>query len=333
MYRIVLLLSLAISAGMLAGCGNQAKQEIVSKPVGSVEKLVQETAFPRIYTDAKGHAVFIKKKPERIAIMFFHLADSMFILNTPPVAAPQLQGFLSDWESLKPHLAVNPVIDLGRQTSINLEKVLEVQPDLIIGGILNEGMYDELSMIAPVALLDTRELAGDWREVPREVAKIIGQEQLAEQRIIEIEILIEQARAKLAPYKNETVAIITLDDKGNFNIYGTQSLPAFYNAESGLGLSAPAGYPAKIGRISLERLADLNPDHIFLKKNKGIEARLARLGDNSIWNALQAVKLGNVYFLDQSVFSVGALAVKYGVNSVVESLINNSTNRVQAPVQ
>ncbi|WP_246105393.1 ABC transporter substrate-binding protein [Sporomusa termitida] len=313
-------MSIVILAGVLAGCGNQTQQEFVAKPAGSVEKLGKDAAFPRIYTDAKGREIFIAKQPERIAIIFFNLVDSMFMLNTPPVAATQMQGFLSEWESLKPYLAVNPVIDLGRQTSANLEKVLEVQPDLIIGGILNEGIYNELSMIAPVVLLDTRELARDWRNVPREVAKVIGQEQTAEQRIIEIESLIEQSRAKLAPCKTETVAVITLDDKGNFYIYGTQSLPAFFDAESGLGLAVPAGYPVNVGRISLERLAELNPDHIFLKKNKGIEIRRERLGDNSIWNALKAVKQGNVYFLDQSFFTVGALAVQCGVNSIVESL-------------
>ncbi|MDF2876855.1 MAG: yfmC 2 [Sporomusa sp.] len=319
---LLLILSFAILTGVLAGCSAQpAKTTPVPKPASSMERPGQEAAFPRIYVDAKGHQVIIEKPPERIAVVFFHLMDTMFTLSTPPVAIPQLQGFMSEWESLKPYLAANPVIDLGKQTSINLERVLEVQPDLIIGGGLNERIYGELSKIAPVVLLDTQELSRDWRSVPREVAKIIGQEQVAEERIIQLERLIAQSRDKLAPYKNETVIVVTLDDKGTFNTYGPQSLPAYFDAESGLGLRAPAGYPEKIGRLSLERLAELNPDHIFIKKNNGVEKRLERLSDNSIWYTLKAVKNQNIYFLDQSVFTIGALAVEYGVNSIVKSLV------------
>lgn len=321
MNRILsLILLLVIFTGALAGCGSQQAKIPVAKPVSSGEDAGREDGFPRTYVDAKGHTVVLEKRPERIAIVFFHLMDTMFTLGTPPVAAPQLHGFMSEWESLKPYLAVNPVIDLGRQTSVNLERVLEVQPDLIIGGSLNEGIYRDLSRIAPVVLLDTQELTREWRTIPREVAKLIGKEAVAEQRIIQLEQMIAQSRDRLAPYKHETFAFVTLDDKGTIFVFGSQSLPAFFDTESGLGLQTPVGYPEKIGRFSLERLAELNPDHIFLKSNKGIETRLERLSDNAIWHTLKAVKNKNIYFLDQSVFTAGVLAVEYGVASVVESL-------------
>lgn len=316
-----LLAALVIFTGFLTGCGNHPRGTPAVQPGGRLDNPGQEAAFPRTYVDARGHEVVIDRKPERVASVFFHLVDTMFTLDMPPVATPQLQGFMSEWESLKPYLAINPVLDLGKQTSVNLEKVLEIQPDLILGGSFNEGIYDDLAKIAPVVLVDTQENFYNWRSVLREVAKVTGKEQTAEKHIAKLEELIVQSRDKLAPYKNETFTIISLDDKGTFNVYGTQCLPVYFDAESGLGLRTPLGYPEKVGRFSLERLAELNPDHIFLKKNKGAEQRLARLKDNSIWNSLQAVKRGNVYFLDQSVFTIGTLAIEYGVNSIVGSLV------------
>jgi iron complex transport system substrate-binding protein len=50
----------------------------------------------------------------------------------------------------------------------------------------NEEIYDDLSKIAPVVLLDTQPLSLDWRGVPREIAKVIGKEQTAEARIAKL---------------------------------------------------------------------------------------------------------------------------------------------------
>jgi iron complex transport system substrate-binding protein len=316
---VVILLSLVIVTGGLVGCSNQPKINIVSKSSDSSEMPGKEAAFPRTYIDSKGNKIIIEKQPQRIAMVAFPLVETMFALNAPPVAAPQVT-VMSQWDSLKPYLAANSLIDLGSQTSINLEKLLDVEPELIIGTRYNEEIYDELSKIAPVVLLDTQPLSLDWRSVPREIAKVIGKEQDAEARIAQLEWLIVQSRDKLLPYQEETFAFLALADKGSFGIFGKQNYPAYFDDQSGLGLHAPNGYPERTGRISLERLAELNPDHIFLMKVPGIEKKLEDLKGNSIWSALQAVKGGHVYFVDRSGFTVGIVATEYGVKSVVKTL-------------
>jgi iron complex transport system substrate-binding protein len=317
---VVLVLSFTVFIGGVIGCSSQPNTNVASNQSSdSVQMPGKEAAFPRTYVDSKGNKVIIEKQPQRIAIVAFPLVETMFALNTPPVAAPQVT-VMSQWNSLKPYLAANSLIDLGSQTSINLEKLLEVEPDLIIGTRYNEEIYDDLSRIAPVVLLDTQPLSLDWRGVPREIAKVIGKEQTVEARIAKLEGLIAQSRDKLSPYKEETFAFLTLADKGTFYAFGKQNYPAYFDAQSGLGLHPPNGYPEKTGRLSLERLAELNPDHIFLMKVAGVEKRLEALKDNSIWNALQAVKAGKVYFVDRSGFTVGILATEYGVNSVVQTL-------------
>ncbi|SFL53536.1 iron-siderophore ABC transporter substrate-binding protein [Pelosinus propionicus] len=317
---VVILLSLGIVAGGLVGCSNHLKTNIVSQSSSDSSKMPRkEAVFPRTYIDSKGNKISIEKQPQRIAMVAFPLVETMFALNAPPVAAPQVT-VMTQWDSLKPYLAANSLIDLGSQTSINLEKLLDVEPELIIGTRYNEEIYDELSKIAPVVLLDTQPLSLDWRSVPREIAKVIGKEQDAEMRIAQLELLIVQSRDKLLPYQEETFAFLALADKGSFGIYGKQNYPAYFDDQSGLGLHVPNGYPEKTGRISLERLAELNPDHIFLMKVPGIEKKMEDLKGNSIWSALQAVKRGHVYFLDRSGFTVGIVATEYGVKSVVKTL-------------
>jgi iron complex transport system substrate-binding protein len=317
---VVLVLSFAVFMGGLIGCGSQPKPNAAFKQSSdSVEIPGKEAAFPRTYIDSRGNKIMIEKQPQRIAIVAFPLVETMFALNTPPIAAPQVT-VMSQWDSLKPYLAANSLIDLGSQTSINLEKLLEVKPDLIIGTRYNEEIYEDLSKIAPVILLDTKPLSLDWRSVPREIAKVIGKKQTAEASIAQLEWLITESRGKLSPYKEETFAFLTLADKGSFGVFGKQIYPAYFDAQNGLGLQVPDGYPEKTGRLSLERLAELNPDHIFLMKVAGVEKKLEELKGNSLWNALHAVKAGNVYFIERSGFTVGVLAAEYGVKSVVNTL-------------
>lgn len=317
---VVFILSLMVFTGGLIGCVNQWKASVASNQLSdSVEMPGKEAGFPRTYIDSKGNKIIIEKQPQRIAIVAFPLVETMFALNTQPVAAPQVT-VMSQWDSLKPYLAGNSLIDLGSQTSINLEKLLEIEPDLIIGTKYNEEIYEELSKIAPVILLDTQPLSLDWKSVPREIAKVIGKERTVEARIAEIEGLITESREKLSPYKDETFAFLTLADKSSFGVFGKQIYPAYFDGQSGLGLKAPNGYPEKTGRLSLERLAELNPDHIFIMKVPGAEKKLESLKSNSLWNALPAVKEGKVHLIDRSAFTIGMLATEYGVKSIVNTL-------------
>ncbi|MDU4962494.1 MAG: ABC transporter substrate-binding protein [Sporomusaceae bacterium] len=257
--------------------------------------------------------------PQRVALVFFHFGDALLSLERPPVAAPQVNT-LKNWASLKPYLAGSPVIDLGRQSSLNMERLLDVQPELIIGERYNAGRYHALARIAPVVLLDNQKLFRDWRDILREVAALTGREAAAEARILRVERLIAAARPRLSTVRDDSFAFLAPFEKGMFFAYGRARLPAFLDPETGLGLKTPAGYTNTAARLSLEGVALLNPDHIFLSRFPGDARRLAELQKSPVWNALAAVKRGNVHFLDQSAFLAGSLAVEYGVNSVVTSL-------------
>ena len=70
----------------------------------------------------------------------------------------------------------------------------------------------------------------------------------------------------------------------------------------------------------MERLAELNPDHLFIMKVPGAEKKLESLKGNSLWNALPAVKEGKVHLIDRSAFTIGMLATEYGVKSIIAAL-------------
>lgn len=195
----------------------------------------------------------------------------------------------------------------------------KIEPDLILVGSVNSDKEREsLQKIAPVIVL-ADEIKMDWRYGLREIAGIIGEEEKAESRIAEVETRLAEAKAKLTDaYQGKTVALVDVMRKdGYYCAYRSD----FFDASTGLGLTAPEGYPVEnvFGQISLEVLAEMNPDYLFL----GVydTANIEDLKDNRLWNSMKAVKNGHVYVLGGYAHSLAILSTELTVNKVVEALL------------
>lgn len=319
-----LLLSAALITGLLAGCaGTHSRNNGTSTPENSSAvsdtstpepAKSEEAGFPRTYTDARGKEVTIEKKPERIAVTTWMVTEKLLAIDVPPVAADTIET-MSVWASMKEYLEKYQVEDLG--TEVNIEKLLEVKPDLILATTANENIYDQLEAIAPVIVFDIDLMFGDWQVSTREVAKVVGEEAAAEDFISDLMAEITQAKGKIL-IDGKSVAFLRLWSKTIYSM-GVATCAAYYDETNGLGLEIPQGWPEEIGGLSLEALTDINPDYIFISSSED-EAYLEELGKNSVWNSLTAVKEDHVYSIDLSGLSGGSLAAKYGIQIVLEAL-------------
>ena len=108
--------------------------------------------------------------------------------------------------------------------------------------------------------------------------------------------------------------------KEQFVLWEEKRFDAFY---IGLGLKPTEG--AKIGgRLTLEGVVDLNPDHLFIVNNwqEPIEGGVKEdLKDNKVWQSLSAVQKDQVYYLeDPSLPGPLALAKIKGIEEVMEAM-------------
>lgn len=280
-----------------------------------------EQAFPRTYVDGTGKEVTIERKPERVAVGHFAEMEYFFALGVPPIASPLAEEILKDFEvTLGDNAKEAEVADLGDVMALNMEKLVELNPDLIIGSVgLHEEVYDQLNKIAPVIMLD---LTGAWNENLMEYASIIGQEEKAEEYIEELTVQIREANEKLKPLREETVGFFRLPGKDQFGAIGKSYYSYFFDENNGLGLRAPEGYPDKWEVLSLEALSQMNPDHlVILDGASTYDENIAALAQSDIWKGLKAVKAGNVHFLDVAAATNGPYAVKYAVKQLQDSLI------------
>ncbi|GAA3404329.1 ABC transporter substrate-binding protein [Paenibacillus hodogayensis] len=287
----------------------------VSNAQGTADPGQQKaTAFPRTVTHLAGKTA-IPAKPLKIATPYIAFVDYLAVLDEYPMAAQGVSTIQRNFPSLSKRLTGKTIADLGMQ--VDLEKLLAVQPDLIIAADDMKEQYDRLSQIAPTVVFPQ---AGDWRETLLQLAETIGKEEKAKAVLAEFDRKSAEYKEKLAFRKDEPVLFAMYSGKEQFTTWNDGRFDPFYK---GLGLKPVEGSKTT-GQLSLESLAALDPDHLFIINNwqtpvqGGVKEALK---DNKVWNSLKAVRANQVYELaDPSLPGPMALAKIDGIEEIVKAM-------------
>lgn len=108
-----------------------------------------------------------------------------------------------------PHLAkeLKNTEVVGTERDINLEAVMKLKPDLIIGNKMrHEKIYDQLKEIAPTVYAET--LRGDWKENFTLYTKAVNKEKEGQKALDDYKKRIEGMKEKLGDKLNSKVSII-----------------------------------------------------------------------------------------------------------------------------
>lgn len=330
-----LLLTAALLTGLLAGCaGTSAESSSTSTPATTETSTPEpsdapeEAAWPRTIEDDFGHTVTFEKKPERVVVLYFGHIESLFVLGTTPIGATSVASTING-SQLKQYAEQLDIVDIGNPPE--RERMLELSPDLILGPAYYNSDYEKYNKIAPTLIFDP----ATWKEILTDYAKCLGAESVAEQLIDGLDSAIIQAREKLSAYQDKTSVVLMDLGKNTFRVRGitNRGINAgmqtnFFNQEGGFGLTPPEGYPEETGEISLEVLADFNPDYIFICSTNGSEANNYEsiwfqdgTEDSTIWKSLKAVQSGNVILLPNGSWSGAPLGQKLALETIVDSIV------------
>ncbi|MBE7721071.1 MAG: ABC transporter substrate-binding protein [Lacrimispora celerecrescens] len=326
-----LLLALILSAGLLSACSNGSQPQKSSAPgqsestgapnssVSQAPGISQETSWPRTITDAGGHEITLALEPRRIAILHSNYLEYFFALGTPVTASAgasvgTAQQALETYETLIPYDGTAEIMDLGSAREISLEAVLESRPDVIVTFAGHTGLdeiYDQLSQIAPVVLLD---FSDTWQNQTRACGNIVGREEAAEEIIKKTQDAISSAHEVLSA-KDKTAAIFRTNGGKAFVARGSRQ---YYDA---FGLTPPKGYTFGYETFSLEAVAEMNPDYIIFMDYIDIAKGFVKsLEASSVWLNMDAVKNGNVVYFDDSLNTFGPLAMGLTAEKLVNTI-------------
>ncbi|PWJ95292.1 iron complex transport system substrate-binding protein [Oceanotoga teriensis] len=294
---LVLILSISIFSSLLAFAHNNE--------------------WPKTIIDATGKKIVLKSQPKKIAILHSLYLEYFMALGTPPAASAgsstgTAMKALEEWETLKPYSNGEKIIDLGSARSLNLEAILASNPDVIVTfkgqGHVNE-LYNQLNEIAPVILLD---FSKSWQEQTMDAAKIVGKEEFAKEFIKETEEIIENTRKILSEKNDKTFALFRTDGKS----FITRGNEFYYKT---FGLKAPENYPYDYKTISLETVAEMNPDYIAFQNYVDLSKTFVKTQESfSVWYLIKAVKNNHIFYFDDSLNTFGPLALRVTAEKLLE---------------
>ncbi|UOQ45603.1 ABC transporter substrate-binding protein [Halobacillus salinarum] len=277
----------------------------------------------RTLTDAMGHEVTIPEEPKRVIASY--LEDYLVALDITPAAQWSVQDGASVQGYLQDSLKDVPTIP----HDLPLETVASFKPDLLLmdsAGMVEGNKYEQYSRIAPTYVVGKAE-NNDWREELKTIGKVFGEEDKASKVLEDYEQKVDETKKDLKDaVGDESIAAIWL--VGNtFYVVNDQlsSGDVLYNdlevPEPNVVKEISGSSKSNWSEISLEKLAQLDADHIFLINSDGKEAKMLQ---DDIWQNIPAVKKGNVYeyaAADSSWLYTGPIANTKMLEDINESLI------------
>lgn len=115
---------------------------------------------------------------------------TVFHLSCHPVKGAPLNNFT-------PHIPTKGIVDLGDSDAINLEKLLALKPDLIMGIKLSAAqIYPQLSQIAPTVVVEFNH-SGEWKEDFAFVGKVLGKSEQVKQVMADYSQRVEDFLQKM----------------------------------------------------------------------------------------------------------------------------------------
>ena len=276
-----------MTAMMFVGCA--------SNGTANEDKTTENTVT---VTDVRGD-VEIPADPQRIVDLSGN-SDILSILGYDVVGTANSDAY--DYTKFPSYLEETlkgaEILGYSMQDTMDVEAVMNLNPDLIVISTVQEKMYDALSEIAPTVMIQLEAL--NWKDDVKAFAKVFNKEDVANEWIANYENKAKEAGDKIkAEYGEDTTYLSFLASGGQFFIFdGAGFGDVLYND---MGLAKPAGMPEQtdisLPVVTYEGLAAIQSDYIFVIAT---DEDLAQLEANSIWNNLPAVKNGNVVVLESS---------------------------------
>lgn len=254
MKRLVLSILLMVTFG-LAACGNTGNSSTVSTQTSNTTE--QTTVSIK---DSNGDRVEVQKNPQKVVVFDNGSLDTLDALGVGDrvigAATKNLPSYLDKYKDVE---------SAGGIKEPDLEKINQLQPDLIIISGRQSDYKEELAKIAPTLYLavDTKE---PWESVQQNVnalAEIFGKEDKAKEELATLTKEIEETKEKAS--KLEQTALVTLVNEGQLSAYGSGSRFGLVHDVFGFKQADDQIEASTHGQsVSYEYILEKNPGILFV---------------------------------------------------------------------
>ncbi|WP_110953447.1 ABC transporter substrate-binding protein [Anaerosinus massiliensis] len=288
--QICMFLLLVVCAVNVAACSNAEK-----------DSANQEESVYLTIKDDLDRTVNLTHKPEKIIALSPSFLELLGAVDAKLIARPSSKNSIP--------VSAQDLEEVGAVYNINIEKVISLQPDLVIA---YEGMHDKFLPILetnhiPVIVLkmktyqDVLDKINLFSQISGETQKGKALMQSMNQKVQNVTDKIPKEAKKIA-ILHSTAKSVTVELEGSIAGTAAKTL-GFHNIASG---SKALEQDPDSTPYSLEKLVENDPEIIFIVtmgKLEDIRKRmLSDIESNPAWSSLNAVKKNKVYFLPQDLF-------------------------------
>lgn len=245
---------------ILAACGEKKAVEEESSTDTPKEESTNENGTRTI--EYLGESYEVPEKVERIVVTgAMEAMEDMVVLDVHPVGAIAIGGKFPELYAS----VTDKAESIGEKIKPNFEKILELNPDVILGSTkFPEEVQSKLEKIAPTILVS--HISTNWESNLNLLAELTGKQADAEKILSTYKADIEAAKSTLTEkLQDQKVAAIRIRG-GQAYVYPKEVfLNAVLYGELGLAVPDEVAKAKSQEAISVEQLADMNPDYLFVQ--------------------------------------------------------------------
>lgn len=274
-------LSSTLAAALLVACGSDDDEAPASNGgTRRVDHVLGSTDVPLA--------------PQRVAALNLFAFDAAVnlgiipVVGTNNVSAP-LQDRLADVET----------VVSGSEP--DMEAIVAASPDLVLAMTVNGEPFplnvQQLEVVAPVIVHDAS--SAGWKEAFLSYADALSKGAEGDALMTAYDARTAELREALGESVANTTVRIVRPRNGGLDVYLRTSFPGTILDD--VGFARPEGEPlgATWETLSLERIPEVDADHIFLWSYNDTERQFleSEVLTNPLWERLEAVRRGNVYIV------------------------------------
>lgn len=309
MKNVIALLLMAIVAFQLGGCVKNASQEEVIETRDIVSEQAQ---YPYIFTDSNGKEVVIDKEPQSIISVAPSITEFIYALGKDDRLIAR-----TDYCDYPQEVA--QVESIGSLTEPNIEKIIELNPDIVIASTHFQDdvakKLDDLG-INVVVLYDADNFDGVY-ELIGTLGNILNASDKANELVGEMKTKIENIQEKVQDEETPSMYyVVGFGQYGDYTATGETFIGTMIDIAGGDNIAKDATGWA----YSLEKIIEKDPEYIVITDRHGMKDQfMIEAG----YKELTAVKNNKVIEVDENLLSRQGPRLAEGIEVLAKILHPN----------
>lgn len=316
---VLLLLSLILVMGVFTACSSPKVEDVDTPVVESDDNQEDEVAEPIAeygvtinedtisFVDGRDQEVTIDKNPQRVIVLYNSFLEvwmdngGSVVGKLEPTVGQEIPG-------------VEDAEIIGTLGAISVEKVIELEPDLII---VNSTQSIQMELVPsfeenniPVLAVDYVGL-DDYLKITRIFTALNEREDLYKTNAVDIVEKIDDILATVPEEKEHKILLIMASAKSVTARDSTSYVGLMLEDLNTINIADESGGALSSKNFSMEKILEEDPDFIFVQTTgSDMDATIDRLKEdtetNPAWASLSAVKNDRYIILPKDIYMLKA---------------------------